>query len=81
MSDTGEDETQQPQAPRDSHLPPPSLRTSQQRSERVKLRRALGFLGMTLIAPGSAQLAAGNRTLGRVALGVWGSAPWSGVPQ
>ncbi len=71
MSDTGEDETQQPQAPRDSHLPPPSLRTSQQRSERVKLRRALGFLGMTLIAPGSAQLAAGNRTLGRVALRIW----------
>lgn len=71
VSDTGEDETQQPQAPRDSHLPPPSLRTSQQRSERVKLRRALGFLGMTLVAPGSAQLAAGNKRLGRIALRTW----------
>ena len=71
MSDTGEDEPQQPRAPRDSHLPPPSLRTSQQRSERVKLRRALGFLGMTLVAPGSVQLAAGNKKLGRTALRIW----------
>ena len=71
MSDIGEDEPQQPHAPRDSHLPPPSLRTSQQRSERVKLRRALGFLGMTLVAPGSVQLATGNKTVGRVALRTW----------
>jgi LCP family protein required for cell wall assembly len=54
-----------------SHLPPPSLRTSQQRSERVKLRRALGFLGMTLVLPGSAQIAAGNKSIGRVAVRTW----------
>ena len=39
----------------------PSWRTPQQRSERVKLRRALTFLGMTLVLPGSAQIAAGNK--------------------
>ena len=64
MSDSGVDEPT-------SHLPPPSLRTSQQRSERVKLRRALSFLGMTLVLPGSAQLAAGNKRLGRVAVWTW----------
>lgn len=48
------------------HLPTP-----QQRSERVKLRRGLTFLGMTLLLPGSAQLAAGNRSAGRLALRVW----------
>ncbi|HYI54426.1 MAG TPA: LytR family transcriptional regulator, partial [Microlunatus sp.] len=66
MSDSGVDEPT-------SHLPPPSLRTSQQRSERVKLRRALSFLGMTLVLPGSAQLAAGNKTIGRIALWTWAS--------
>nr|WP_294695472.1 LCP family protein [uncultured Friedmanniella sp.] len=52
------------------HLPT-TLHTPQQRSERVKLRRGLTFLGMTLLLPGSAQVAAGNRTLGRLALRVW----------
>ena len=52
------------------HLPS-TLHTPQQRSERVKLRRGLTFLGMTLVLPGSAQIAAGNRELGRVALRVW----------
>jgi polyisoprenyl-teichoic acid--peptidoglycan teichoic acid transferase len=65
VSDPGVDE------PASSHLPPPSLRTSQQRSERVKLRRALSFLGMTLVLPGSAQLAAGNKTVGRIAIWTW----------
>ncbi len=41
------------------------------RSERVKLRRALAFLGMTLVLPGSAQLAAGNKSVGRFALRTW----------
>lgn len=54
-----------------SHLPPPSLRTSRQRSERIKLRRGLGFLGMTLVLPGSAQVAAGNKTVGRIAVRIW----------
>ena len=48
-----------------------SLQTSQRRSERVKLRRGLTFLLMTLVLPGSAQVAAGNRRLGRAALRVW----------
>jgi LCP family protein required for cell wall assembly len=39
--------------------------------DRVKLRRGLTFLGMTLVLPGSAQLAAGNKTLGRIALRIW----------
>ncbi len=54
----------------DAHLPTP-LHTPQQRSERVKLRRGLTFLGMTLVLPGSAQIAAGNRALGRIALRAW----------
>ena len=53
-----------------------SLQTSQRRSERVKLRRGLTFLLMTLVLPGSAQVAAGNRRVGRVALRVW-AALWA----
>ena len=34
-------------------------------------RRAFTLLGLTLVAPGSAQLVAGNRTVGRVALRFW----------
>ena len=70
MSDTGVDEPSSARTPQ-SHLPPPSLRTSQQRSERVKLRRALGFLGMTLVLPGSAQIAAGSKRVGRIAVRTW----------
>jgi LCP family protein required for cell wall assembly len=54
-----------------SHLPAPSWRTAQQHSDGIKLRRALGFVGMTLVMPGSAQLAAGNRTIGRIAICTW----------
>ena len=50
---------------------PSGLQTARQRSERVKLRRALTFLGMTLVLPGSAQLAAGNKRVGRIALRIW----------
>ncbi|HEY5787327.1 MAG TPA: LCP family protein [Microlunatus sp.] len=77
MSDSGVDEPASPQPTpsstpgQSSHLPPPSLRTSQQRSERVKLRRALSFLGMTLVLPGSAQIAAGNKRVGRIAVWTW----------
>ncbi len=46
-------------------------RTPQQRSERVKLRRAVTFLAMTLVLPGSAQMAAGGKRLGRTALRIW----------
>jgi LCP family protein required for cell wall assembly len=72
VSDPEVDHTASPQpSPKSSHLPPPSLRTSQQRSERIKLRRALAFLGMTLVMPGTAQIAAGNKTVGRIALRTW----------
>jgi LCP family protein required for cell wall assembly len=43
----------------------------QQRSERVRLRRGLTFLAMTLVLPGSAQVLAGHRAVGRLALRVW----------
>ena len=54
--------------------PPPSLRRSHksaERSERIKRRRGLTLLAMTLVLPGSAQLVAGNGRLGRVALRIW----------
>jgi LCP family protein required for cell wall assembly len=54
-----------------SHLPAPSWRTAQQHSDGIKLRRALGFVGMTLVMPGSAQLAAGNRIIARIAICTW----------
>ncbi|MCW2802616.1 MAG: putative LytR family regulatory protein [Propionibacteriaceae bacterium] len=50
-------------------VPPPSSTT--RRSDRVKLRRGLTFLAMTLVLPGSAQIAAGNRRVGRFAVRVW----------
>src|SRR5215213_2653448 len=43
----------------------------QQRSDRVGLRRALTYIGMTLILPGSAQIAAGDKRIGRSALRLW----------
>ena len=51
-----------PQAPR---------RGDDAASARVRFRRALTLLVMTLLLPGSAQLVAGNRRLGRIALRVW----------
>ena len=38
------------------------------RAARVRFRRALALMAMTLVAPGSAQLVAGNRKVGRIAL-------------
>lgn len=54
-----------------SRLVPDSLQTPQQRSEQVKLRRGLTVLAMTLVLPGSAQVSAGHRRLGRIALRIW----------
>ncbi len=48
-----------------------SFRSAGQRSDRVKLRRGVTFLLMTLLLPGSAQVAAGNRRVGRMALRIW----------
>lgn len=41
-------------------------------SERVRFRRALALLGMTLILPGSAQVMCGNKAVGRAALRILG---------
>ncbi|WP_026925717.1 LCP family protein [Granulicoccus phenolivorans] len=41
------------------------------RTERLHLRRAWGRLALTLLLPGSAQLASGNKRLGRVAVRVY----------
>ena len=38
---------------------------------RIRFRRAITLLVMTLLVPGSAQLVAGRRTVGRIALRVW----------
>ena len=42
-----------------------------QRSRQLAWRRGVGLLVMTALAPGSAQLVAGGRGLGRFALRVW----------
>ncbi len=62
-----------PPQPQPQQQPPqrPVFEPPQRRSERVKLRRGLVFIGMTLLLPGSAQLAAGNRRVGRIALRTW----------
>ncbi|NYD40932.1 LCP family protein [Nocardioides panaciterrulae] len=42
-----------------------------ERAARVRFRRAMALMLMTLIVPGSAQLVAGNRKVGRIALRIW----------
>ncbi len=42
-----------------------------ERAARVRFRRALSLMAMTLVAPGSAQLVAGNRRIGLLALRIW----------
>jgi polyisoprenyl-teichoic acid--peptidoglycan teichoic acid transferase len=50
----------------------PSARASaDERASRVRFRRALMLMVMTLVVPGSAQLVAGNRRVGRIATRVW----------
>ena len=53
--------------------PVQAARTSvAERAARIRFRRALSLMVMTLVAPGSAQLAAGgNRRIGLVALRTW----------
>ena len=46
-------------------------RTAADESARVQFRRALVLLLMTVLVPGSAQIAAGDRRVGRIALRVW----------
>ncbi|MEZ5096626.1 MAG: LCP family protein [Nocardioides sp.] len=46
-------------------------RDSEDRAARVRFRRAVALMLMTLVLPGSAQLVAGNRRVGRIALRLW----------
>ncbi|CAI9408285.1 LCP family protein [Nocardioides sp. T2.26MG-1] len=45
--------------------------TAGDRAARVRFRRALALMLMTLLLPGSAQLVAGNRKVGLIALRIW----------
>ena len=47
------------------------IRTAADRAARVRFRRAIALMVMTLVLPGSAQLVAGNRQVGRIALRIW----------
>jgi LCP family protein required for cell wall assembly len=49
----------------------PPRATAGDRAARVRYRRALMLMVMTLVVPGSAQLVAGNRRIGRVATRIW----------
>lgn len=42
-----------------------------ERAARVRFRRALTLMAFTLVVPGSAQLVAGNRQVGRIAVRIW----------
>lgn len=46
-------------------------RSAPDRAANVRFRRAVTLMVMTLFLPGSAQLVAGNRTVGRIALRIW----------
>jgi hypothetical protein len=56
-------------------VPPPGSPqtrfTTLDRAQRVRFRRAVTLMLMTLALPGSAQLVAGNRRVGRIALRTW----------
>ena len=50
-----------------------AIRSSDRQSElsKVRLRRALSLMVMTLVLPGSAQLVAGRKDVGRIAVRIW----------
>jgi LCP family protein required for cell wall assembly len=45
--------------------------TTLDRAQRVRFRRAVALMVMTVLIPGSAQLVAGNRRVGRIAMRIW----------
>jgi LCP family protein required for cell wall assembly len=53
--------------------------TAGDRAARVRYRRALMLMAMTLLVPGSAQLVAGNRRVGRVATRLWAALVAAGL--
>ncbi len=52
-------------------MPPASSSGLDDRLARVRFRRAVTLLVMTLLIPGSAQLVAGRKQVGRIALRIW----------
>ncbi len=72
VSSPGSDTTNQPRPrhPRVTAAPRAHDRFGDQAASRVRFRRALTLLLMTLLVPGSAQLVAGNKRVGRFALRV-----------
>ncbi|MGZ5404711.1 MAG: LCP family protein, partial [Nocardioides sp.] len=50
---------------------PNPRRDATERAARVRFRRAIALMVMTLVLPGSAQLVAGNRDVGRIAMRTW----------
>ena len=46
-------------------------RTTLDRAQRVRFRRAVALMVMTVLVPGSAQLVAGNRRVGRISMRIW----------
>ena len=53
------------------HRDGPPRFTASDRAARVRFRRAIALMVMTLVLPGSAQLVAGNARVGRIALRIW----------
>lgn len=49
----------------------PTTRRAPDRAGRVRFRRAVALMVMTLFLPGSAQLVAGRKDVGRIALRIW----------
>lgn len=50
---------------------PTGRRHAGERAARVRFRRAIALMLMTLVLPGSAQLVAGSREVGRIAMRTW----------
>lgn len=50
---------------------PSPRRDAGERAARIRFRRAIALMLMTLVLPGSAQLVAGHRQIGRVAMRTW----------
>lgn len=51
--------------------PPPGAHGPDDRTARIRFRRAVALMVMTLVVPGSAQLVAGRKQVGRLALRTW----------
>ena len=62
-----------------SRRPRPAVSETDRATSRVQLRRSLVLTAMTVVLPGSAQVAAGNRRIGLVALRIWGGLLLTGV--